>query len=226
MQNNYSSLKKTTYALIIVFSIIILIEIASSYIINSQIGLVLQNIKNNSTSIDEVINFDSFQNYLTIIAIPFYILSVILFVYWNNKAYKNIISFECANLKYSPAMAVGAYFIPILNLFMPYKIVCEIWKASVIYSDKVEIEDKSNWKKAPVSTIIYLWWFLFILNLYITRLVISSDATNLSNINELRNYLDLKLAANFINIAYFSISALLVYKLSKMQDLKRSLRNE
>ena len=34
------------------------------------------------------------------------------------------------NLKYTPKWAVGCFFVPFLNLVMPYQVVREIWKAS------------------------------------------------------------------------------------------------
>ncbi|MFI5407510.1 MAG: DUF4328 domain-containing protein, partial [Nitrososphaerales archaeon] len=59
--------------------------------------------------------------------------------------------------KCSPIMAVIWWFIPILNLWKPYTIARDIWKASASYA---RIHNCIEWKELPSSNTIKLWWIL------------------------------------------------------------------
>jgi len=52
-----------------------------------------------------------------------------------------------------PAMAVAWYFIPIACLFMPFRSMREIWKASC---------QPRDWEIAPAPATIGWWWFFWI----------------------------------------------------------------
>ncbi len=54
-------------------------------------------------------------------------------------------------------MAVGWFFVPILNLFQPYQVVKEIWKAS---DPDVDVWDAFSWQHAAGSPVISWWWVL------------------------------------------------------------------
>jgi hypothetical protein len=56
-------------------------------------------------------------------------------------------------LQVTPGMAIAWYFIPFANLFMPLKVMQELWRAS---------SDAEDWQHAPVSRLVNVWWPLFI----------------------------------------------------------------
>jgi|GEM_PF-2036203 len=87
-----------------------------------------------------------------------YVLSAVLFLVWIYRAHANLTPLGAARLEYSPGWAVGSFFVPILNLFRPYQIVREIWKASQpAYLRPIE------WQQAPVSSMLLTWWLLWII---------------------------------------------------------------
>jgi hypothetical protein len=55
--------------------------------------------------------------------------SAIVFLFWLHRAYKNLRPLG-AEPRYSPAWAVAAFLIPLVNLFLPFLILQETWRAS------------------------------------------------------------------------------------------------
>jgi len=81
----------------------------------------------------------------------------ILFLMWIHRAHRNLPALGARGLRFSPGMAVGWFFVPILNLFRPYQVVKEIWKAS---DPNVDTWDAFSWQSAAGSPVIKWWWIL------------------------------------------------------------------
>jgi hypothetical protein len=62
-------------------------------------------------------------------AIGVYLATVIVFLMWLYRVSNNIAAFG-QNTQHSPGWAVGSFFVPIMNLFVPYQAVKDIWKKS------------------------------------------------------------------------------------------------
>lgn len=56
--------------------------------------------------------------------------STVVFLVWVYRIYANLRPLGARQLKVTPGWAVGYFFIPIINLFKPYQIMDEAWKAS------------------------------------------------------------------------------------------------
>lgn len=58
-----------------------------------------------------------------------YIATVIVFLMWLYRVSNNVVAFGKRTLN-SPGWAVGSFFVPIMNLFVPYQSVKDIWSKS------------------------------------------------------------------------------------------------
>jgi heme/copper-type cytochrome/quinol oxidase subunit 2 len=69
---------------------------------------------------------------LSLLTIAIFIATVVAFLMWEHRCANNLRTFGywASQLTYSPAWAVGSFFIPIVNLFVPYKAMKEIWEKS------------------------------------------------------------------------------------------------
>lgn len=79
-----------------------------------------------------------------------FVLIVIAFCIWTYQAARNAKSLSTLPQKISPGWAVGWYFVPLANLWMPFKSVREIWW-------------RSAWpqvERAP--PILNIWWILWV----------------------------------------------------------------
>lgn len=82
-----------------------------------------------------------------------FVVAGIAFLMWTYRAKSNANASGARGLSYSPAMAVGSYFIPILNLGMPAQAMQELYKSSA---------DPRDWEAVKSLRLIHAWWFFWI----------------------------------------------------------------
>jgi hypothetical protein len=90
-----------------------------------------------------------------------YFPTVVVFCMWMWRSYRNLLLMEVRGLSYSPRWAVGAFFVPILNLFRPCQIAQEMWRASA--PDLPADHRHRSWRHAPGSAIVGLWWAFWLI---------------------------------------------------------------
>jgi uncharacterized protein DUF4328 len=110
----------------------------------------------NNTSSNNI--YSAIGSFTTIISI----LVLIVVLLWYYRATKNIHSFGATGVT-SPIMAVVWWFIPIANLWKPYYVAQQIWKAS---RPEVKLPEGVEWKKMPSSNIIKKWWILSLVSIF------------------------------------------------------------
>lgn len=85
------------------------------------------------------------------------ILAAAFFIAWLHRAYKNLRPLGVELLRYGPGWAIGAWFVPILNLFRPKQIVNDVWRGS-----DPELEDRVGWIDGPVPFVFAVWWIAYL----------------------------------------------------------------
>jgi hypothetical protein len=92
-----------------------------------------------------------------------YLASGIVFLIWFHRAHRNLPSLDNERLKYSPGWAVGAWFVPFLNLVRPFQIMVEVWKGSDPKNLANNLRDPAH---AHGSILIGVWWAAFLLQAF------------------------------------------------------------
>ena len=64
---------------------------------------------------------------LTLVCQP---TAFVLFLVWLHRAYRNLYGLGVRSFGDSPAWAVGSFFIPLVNFYLPYRITADIWTGS------------------------------------------------------------------------------------------------
>jgi hypothetical protein len=77
----------------------------------------------------------------------------VVFLMWIHRANANSHAFGAAEMQFTPGWSVGYYFIPFVNLFRPYQVMCEIRQVSV---------NPRGWQKVPGTALVGCWWALWI----------------------------------------------------------------
>jgi hypothetical protein len=70
------------------------------------------------------------QMFFALLQFVIFIVTGVLFLIWIHRAYKNLSALGVRSLEYTPGWAVGWFFVPLASLYMPYRIVKEIWLKS------------------------------------------------------------------------------------------------
>ena len=69
---------------------------------------------------------------LDLLTVGIYIATVIVFLMWLYRSCNNLraLGFGRRQISYSPGWAVGSFFVPFVNLVVPYRAVRELWQKS------------------------------------------------------------------------------------------------
>lgn len=59
------------------------------------------------------------------------LFTVVCFCRWMHRSYANLKALGAPDPRYTPGWAVGSFFIPVVNLFLPYRAMKDIWNGSV-----------------------------------------------------------------------------------------------
>src|SRR2546428_13386 len=108
--------------------------------------------------------YEALTGLVTLFYFSGWFLSVVAFLSWLYRAFKNLSALGARKLRFTPGWAVGWFFVPLMDLIRPYEAVNELWHASdpAIPS----YEPASRAAPAPVRW----WWSLFILWVLTARL--------------------------------------------------------
>lgn len=88
-----------------------------------------------------------------------YMLTLPFFGRWILLANRNVRALGAQHLGHSPGLAVGGFFIPLVNLVIPYRAMKELEHAS---------HDPAGWPTSRKGTNASLWWALWILIVALT----------------------------------------------------------
>ena len=84
--------------------------------------------------------------------------AAVFFLIWLWQARSNLTALQVEGLSHRPISALFAFFIPIVNLYWPYVILQEIWRAS----HPRGVSDPRAWMETPSTSCIRWWWFFSI----------------------------------------------------------------
>jgi hypothetical protein len=95
---------------------------------------------------------------------------IFVFGAFTHRASRNLLTLRSEGQRFSPEMAVTWFFIPIMNLFKPWRVYIELFKGS----DPSVKPGEPNWKsKGSVPKIIHFWELSFLLIFFFNPITIS-----------------------------------------------------
>ncbi|MEN3335011.1 MAG: hypothetical protein V7641_4376 [Blastocatellia bacterium] len=103
---------------------------------------------------------------MRIVQLATFIIAVVAFLFWLHRAYKNLKPLG-VEPRYSPAWAVGAFIVPLVNLVLPFQIVQEMWRASDPDTTAVTGAKSLNiiTEDSSKSLLVVVWWGLWLLTI-------------------------------------------------------------
>lgn len=135
--------------------IVLAMEVISLFSNYFQYDLLNQVSDGNPLLMDDANANDSRVQLIAVLYLMVFIVSGITFIMWFRRAYFNLHN-RVDFLEYSEGWAAGSWFVPIMSLFRPFKIMKEIYQVLLRILHKKEI-------KTNVSTqFLGWWWFLWV----------------------------------------------------------------
>lgn len=167
--HEYKSLEILTNILIILLGAAILFSVINIYSDIKDMSFL-----NNNLESGGVLYYDesSIEYFLISISQLLYVIvffvSLIIYLIWIRQAYRNLYSLQLKPTEYSSAWAIGAYFVPILNLVRPYTMMKEIWFGSQPVSVETNFHSSELHFGLSSSGFLKLWWGAVLFDQFIT----------------------------------------------------------
>ncbi len=124
------------------------------------------------------------------------VLELATMLLWIYAGARNLVALRREALRYTPFTSVAWFFMPIANLWMGYRVLAEIWRAS-----DPEARDPAAWVETKAPLKLLAWWLITLCG------VLGDDGPT---------------AAGFVGVAVNAVSAgmfvLLAFELRDRQD--------
>lgn len=132
-----------------------------------QISLIRDAIAHNATH-EQLVWNDLRQEVLLVLTIIIIVANVIALLVWVHRVARNLpaLGNPKSRVEYTPGWAVGSFFVPIGNLFMPYRALREAWLKS---DPAVRTEAEAAFPPHSSTSLLMAWWVSWILLGFITR---------------------------------------------------------
>ncbi len=137
--------------------------------------------------------------------------TAVVFVIWFYRARDNAEYFAQDICTMGHGWAIGAWFVPVANLWLPYRVAREVWQASA------QSMPDGSWRKvshAPVKA----WWFLWIGSLAVDKIG-STFYNHADSANALRQASIVVMVSDLLSVAAAVFAILFVRKLTAMQEV-------
>lgn len=110
-----------------------------------------------------------FQAMLALLTLLVVLGLIVTFLMWLHRVMRNIPALGNAKsrVEYTPGWAVGSFFIPVLNLFMPYRAVREAWAKS---DPAIRTQDDIMFTPSPSGGLVLGWWLSWLAFNFLSRI--------------------------------------------------------
>lgn len=147
----YTSARRRAKVLVWLIWLMILIELVGIWLAFERLSVTRARL------VDETLSDEPTPAALNVgtVAIFVVIVYVVCWMMWVHRTYRNLPALGAGGLRFTPGWAVGCYFIPILNLWWPFRVMRETWIGS----------DPHASPRTAALTLIACWWFLSVLKM-------------------------------------------------------------
>jgi hypothetical protein len=163
---------------------------------------------------------DSREQIIAIIYLIAFIISGITFIQWFRRAYFNL-HLKVNNLSHSESWAAKSWFVPFVNLYLPYQIMKELFHETkeLLIKNGLTISENSMTKS------LGWWWALWIINNFIGQFVFRYSL-KAETVDELTISTLASIFANIIGIPLALITIKIIKEYSNIEPLLNELNDE
>lgn len=161
---------------------------------------------------DNLASIDGLETLVGLLQSVTTLATFVVFIIWFNRVRCNAEVFRPDGFSQSAGWAIGGWFVPIANLFLPYRTARETWDASTQYAPDGSYRSVSG---APVVA----WWLTFVAGWIISAVASRNYAKAMAH-EELRDAALLGAVADLTTVVSAALAALFVHRLTAMQGLK------
>jgi hypothetical protein len=142
------------------------------------------------------------------------IVAAFAFILWAHRARVALDRLGQQGLKYSTRWAWAGFVIPIMNVFRPYQVMSEIWRASEVPS-----LDATEWTRRATPMLIQVWWSFALFHGLVSRVFVQ-QSRRLVTPDDFINFARTSVAVDALGI----VTAVLAYLVVREIDRRQSIR--
>ena len=142
---------------------------------------------------------------LRVIALWLCAIPVVAWIYQANVGARAL---GATGISFSPFASVIWFVVPVAYLWMPYRAVSQVWRAS---------HDPEGWREARVPNHVRWWWGLWVL-LNLSNRALRSLATNLEGIDSYIQFGYLSQVNNLVALLASVLLIVLIRRLARKQE--------
>ena len=147
-----------------------------------------------------------------------YVTTAVLWLRWFSRAYKNLPSLGAQDLRFKPGWAIGAWFVPFLNLVRPKAMTDDTWRAS---DPEAPPFQGKEWKGRRVNPILHWWWALFLISGILGRFILQGSFGDYGEtIEGIRTLNTATSVSDFLDIPLIILAILVVREITNREETR------
>jgi len=170
-----------------------------------------------TSRVDDLESNDDRQSIVGLLELLAFIASAFFFIRWFHAGYVNLRALGQSSLRFRAGWAIGAWFVPFLNLWRPKQIANDIWRGS---DPDAPSFHPSAWKDAGIPLLMGGWWAAWIttniLGNAVGRAWFGRDTAE-----DIRAAATLDVASSVIDIGAAVLAVVVVRRLTARQAARR-----
>ncbi len=208
LKPNQQRAKNAVILLWITFAFLVVDVLGTYY----QYSLLLEIDRGGNYSDETIRKNDLFQQVWGILGILVTITTATVFIQWFRRAYYNL-HVLMNNLSFSEGWAAGFWFIPVANLFQPYKIMKELYTASLRLISNHREDGDRNYPR----TLLICWWLLWVIG-SITGNLAARKSWKADTIEEILDVTQYSLMSVVILVPASLLAIMVVKRYARLED--------
>lgn len=152
---------------------------------------------------------------MAFIALLLMVPTIVLWVVWFWRVRTNAEVFAPGRVRHPVGMAIGCWFIPVGNLFLPKQITNDIWAAGV---DPVSAGGWPGQRAARVPGVLNAWWTLWVVQLVSYYLLSWSSWYEAGSVSAARGQVALTILQDLAGIPAAVLAIAMVLRLTRQQE--------
>jgi hypothetical protein len=121
-------------------------------------GIWLQEHATSDWTYDDMLSIARLMDTASIVQLVTYVIGGVIFIVWFHRAYRNLAALGVEKPRRGLGWAIGGWFVPIANMFIPKQLANDVWRAG----DPALRQGDPNWQARPVSPLLHWWWALWL----------------------------------------------------------------
>ncbi len=152
-------------------------------------------------TLEDTSTIEQVENLISILQLLALILGAVGFTRWFRRAYGNAIALG-HRASFTPGWAIGAWFVPILNLVRPYQIASAMWRHAGNHVGK--------------GSLVGCWWAFWLASNFLAQ--ISMRLSNSNKDDTLRTSVQVEIVADLTTVVAGVLAVVMVRKLTRAHE--------